>query len=143
TSAELVWEGGKDRGRKPIPLDSTQARTQGKLMWDIAEVQVPSGGRDRYWIEAKDNDSVGGPNIGKSRELQLRVVSPRERHEETLKRQEEVAEKLLRNLGMRLVGFDPRGDAPAADNLTVREEASRMLRDAVLELSAINAAYEK
>lgn len=135
TSAELVWEGAKDRGRKPIPLDSSQARVQGKLMWDIAEVQVPSGGRVRYWIEAKDNDSVGGPNIGKSRELELRVVSPRERHEETLRRQEEVAEKLLRNLGIRLVGFD--------ENLTAREEASRMLRDAVLELSSINAAYEK
>ena len=143
TSAELVWEGGKERGRKPIALDSTQGRVQGKLMWDIGEVQVPSGGSVRYWIESKDNDTVGGPNIGKSRELALRVVSPRERHEETLRRQEEVAEKLLRNLGTRLVGFDPRGAAPAADNLAAREEASRMLRDAVLELSAINAAYEK
>jgi hypothetical protein len=135
SSAELVWEGGKDRGRKAIALDSTQARVQGKLMWDIADVQVPSGGAVRYWIEAKDNDSVSGPNIGKSRELSLRVVSPRERHEETLARQQEVAEKLLRNLGLRLVGF--------GDQLDAREETSRLLRDAVLELSSINAAYEK
>jgi hypothetical protein len=134
-SAELVWEGGKDKGRKAIALDNTQARVQGRLMWDIADVQVPSGGAVRYWIEAKDNDSVGGPNIGKSRELSLRVVSPRERHEETLARHQEVAEKLLRNLGARLVGF--------GDQLDAREETSRQLRDAVLELSSINAAYEK
>ncbi len=141
-SAELVWEGGKDRGRKAIALDSAQARLQGKLTWDIADIQVPSGGNVRYWIEAKDNDNVGGPNIGKSRELTLRVVSPRERHEETLDRQQEVAEKLLRNLGTRLVGFGDRG-APAPDNLQAREEASRQLRDAVLELSSISAAYEQ
>lgn len=143
SSAELVWEGGKDRGRKAIALDSTQARVQGKLMWDIAEIQVPSGGAVRYWIEAKDNDNVTGPNIGKSRELQLRVISPRERHEETLARQQEVAEKLLKNLGTRVVGFGERGTSAQGENLVAREEASRQLRDAVLELSSINAAYEK
>lgn len=137
TSAELVWDGGKDKGRKAISLDDPQmgSRAQGKLMWDIAEVQVPSGGEVRYWLEAKDNNTVGGPNVGKSRELHLRVVSPRERHEEALDRQQAVAEKLLRNLGGRLVGF--------GDNVTQREEHSRQLHDAVLELSSINAAYEK
>lgn len=135
TSAELVWEGGKDRGRKPITLgDLTQSRSQGKLMWDIAELQVPSGGDVRYWIEAKDNDNVGGPNIGRSRELHLRVVSPRERHEETLDRQQAVAEKLLKNLGVRLVGF--------GDNITARDEQSHQLREAIVELSSINSAYE-
>lgn len=135
TSAELVWEGGKDRGRKPISLgDVTQARLQGKLMWDIAEVQVPSGDDVRYWIEAKDNDTIAGPNVGRSREFHLRVVSPRERHEETLDRQQAVAEKLLKILGVRLVGF--------GDNVTARDEQSRQLHDAILELSSINAAYE-
>src|SRR6185503_7948375 len=67
-SAELVWEGPKDRGRKPIALDTKTSRAQGKLLWDIAELQVPSGGEVRYWIEAKDNDNVGDANVGRSRE---------------------------------------------------------------------------
>ncbi|TMQ17413.1 MAG: hypothetical protein E6J91_10150 [Deltaproteobacteria bacterium] len=133
TSAELVWESGRDRGKKPIPLEpirsaapaandapATRGRVQGKLMWDIAEVQVPSGGEVRYWIEARDNDTVGGPNVGRSRELHLKVVSPRERHEETLGRQQDVAEKILKNLGGRLT-----------------------LREAVVELGTIGAAFEK
>src|SRR5262249_46993681 len=138
-SAELVWEAGKDKGKKPIAIASpgsagarstpggsaesiepvraapaeaaalaSRGRVQGKLMGDIAEVQVRSGGEVRYWIEAKDNDTVGGPNIGRSRELHLKVVSPRERHEETLARQQEVAEKILKNLAGRLT----MGDAP-------------------------------
>src|SRR6185436_5928900 len=60
TSAELVWEAGKDRGKKPIAIEAaariagqraepgaaatpSRGRAQGKLTWDIAEVQVPSG----------------------------------------------------------------------------------------------------
>ncbi|HEX3757458.1 MAG TPA: DUF4175 family protein [Kofleriaceae bacterium] len=148
TSAELVWESGRDKGRKPIALESTRAalagaagdppaprgRVQGKLMWDIAELQVPSGGEVRYWIEAKDNDTVGGPNIGRSRELHLKVVSPRERHEETLGRQQALAEKILKNLGGRLT----LGDEP-----TARDDLARQLRESVVELGTIGAAFEK
>ena len=135
TSAELIWEAGKDRGKKLIPMPTGAARAQGKIIWDIAEVQVPSGGDVRYWLEVKDNDAIGGPNIGRSHELHLRVVSPRERHEETLARQQELAEKVLHNLGARLVG--PGDDQPQ------REELSRGLRDAVTQLASIDAAYEK
>jgi hypothetical protein len=139
TSAELVWEAGKDRGKKPIQIGGgsagTDARAQGKLTWDIAEVQVPSGGDVRYWIEAKDNDNVGGPNLGKSRELHLRVISPRERHEETLNRQQAAAEKVLKNLAARLVG--------PGDDIAARDDLDRQLRDAIVELRSVAAAFEK
>lgn len=136
TAAELVWEAGKDKGRKPLALDgAASGRAQGKVMWDIAEIVVPSGGEVRYWIEAKDNDTIGGPNIGKSRELRLKVISPRERHEETLARQQELAEKIVRNLGGRLT-LSPDEPAP-------REELARTLKEAVVELGAIGAAFEK
>ncbi|MFT3693054.1 MAG: hypothetical protein QM831_07925 [Kofleriaceae bacterium] len=134
TSAELVWEAGKDRGKKPIQIDAS-ARAQGKLTWDIGEVQVPSGGEVRYWVEAKDNDVIGGPNLGKSKELHLRVVSPRERHEETLNRQQAVAEKILKNLGSRLTG--------PGDDLAAREELDHQLRDGIVELRSVSAAFEK
>ncbi|HEU0032423.1 MAG TPA: hypothetical protein VFQ53_17445 [Kofleriaceae bacterium] len=144
STAELVWEAGKDRGKKPIQLDSGQAtgRAQGKFVWDIAEVQVPSGGEVRYWVEAKDNRSItmpgtpaATPNIGKSRELHLKVVSPRERHEETLGRQQEVAEKVLKNLADRLT-MDP-DDHPA------REQLGAQLRETIVELGSVAAAFEK
>ncbi|MBX3161580.1 MAG: hypothetical protein KF773_36805 [Deltaproteobacteria bacterium] len=154
SSAELVWEAGardaapargaekgadkgaeKDRGRKPLQLDGIGARAQGRVLWDIAEVSVPSGGEVRYWIEAKDNDTVSGAKVGRSREYHLKVVSPRERHEETLGRQQEVAEKLLRNLALRLT--------MKSDDAEAREELARQLREAVVELGAVTAAYEK
>src|SRR5205814_5251660 len=121
--------------RKPIQLGEATSRAQGKLMWDISELQLPSGGEVRYWLEAKDNDTVGGPNIGKSHELHLKVTSPRERHEETLARQQQVAEKVLKNLGNRLVG--------PGDDVDARDELARGLRDAIVELGAIASAFEK
>ncbi len=135
TSADLVWESGKDRGKKALALDFASARAQGKVLWDIAEVQVPSGGEVRYWIESKDNNNVGGANIGRSRELRLKVVSPRERHEETLNRHQEVAEKILKNLGGRLT--------MPVDEPGPREELSRQLRETVIELGSVTAAFEK
>ena len=135
SSAELVWEAGKDRGRLPIALPGQTRHAQGKLMWDLADVTVPSGGEVRYWIEAKDNDTVPGPNTGKSREFHLRVISPRERHEQNVKRQQEVAEKLVRQLGGRLTG--------PGDDLAAREGLARQLRDAVGGLASVNAAFDK
>jgi predicted transcriptional regulator len=190
TSAELVWESGKDKGKKPIPVGPigpvgettrlgttstagtagtagaagaaapARGRVQGKLMWDIAEVQVPSGGEVRYWIEAKDNDTVGGPNVGRSRELHQKVVSPRERHEETLGRQQDLAEKVLKNLGGRLTlgdeersgsvgGGAPDGSAagagvvPRRNDASSRDDIARQLREAIVELGTIGAAFEK
>ena len=80
-----MWEAGKDHGKKPIALaGAATARAQGKLLWDIAEVQVPSGGDVRYWIEAKDNDSSAARTSARRASSTCSVVSPRERHEETL-----------------------------------------------------------
>jgi hypothetical protein len=135
-SAELVWESGKDRGKKPIAIAADAPRqAQGKLTWDLGEIPLASGGEVRYWVEAKDTDNVGGPNVGRSRELHLRVTSPRERHEETLAREGQAAEKIIKNLGTRLVGL---GDDTAA-----REELTRGLHDAVVDLGSIHGAYEK
>lgn len=135
-SVELVWESGKDRGKKPVLLEpGVRGRAQGKVLWDIAEVVVPSGGEVRYWLEAKDTDDVGGPNIGRSKELRLRVVSPRERHEETLGRHQEVAEKLVKNLGGRLT--------LPTEEAAPREELARQLREAIVELGSISAAFDK
>jgi hypothetical protein len=164
--AELVWEGAKEHGRLPVALTGTGgtggtgaaasgssglgglSRAQGKLVWDIAEVQPTGGGEVRYWLEAKDNDTVGGPNVGRSRELKLRIVSPRERHEETLVRQQEVAEKLLRALGGRLaLAAPPAPPAPgapaAAEDPAARDEIARVTHEVVVELGSLSSAFEK
>ncbi|HTJ43137.1 MAG TPA: DUF4175 family protein [Kofleriaceae bacterium] len=133
TSAELVWEAGGDTGKKTITLSSPGTRAQGKLVWDLAEVPLPPGATVAYHLEAKDNDLVRGPNLGRSRTYHLRVFSPRQRHEQTLARQGETAEKLVKNLGGRLT-LD-------ADDLAVRDELHKESAEIVVELGTLVAAY--
>ena len=84
-----------------IELDGP-GRAQGKMVWDLAEVALPPGAQVAYHLEVADTDTIPGPNVGRSRELHLRVFSPRERHEQNLARQAELAEHLLTALGRRL-----------------------------------------
>ncbi|MBK7537397.1 MAG: hypothetical protein IPI49_18915 [Myxococcales bacterium] len=135
-AAELVWESGADHGKKPVPLmEAAAQRAQGKILWDMSEVSLPAGADVRYWLEVRDTDNVAGPNVGRSRELRLKVVSPRERHEQTLAKQEELAEHMLTVLGRRLV--------LAGDDLAERDEITDKTAEVVVELGTLSAAYER
>ena len=107
----LVWkpEGDTsspagDVGRLKLDPPPAGARTaQGKFLWDLAAIDLPPGSRIAYHLEVGDNDTVSGPNIGRSRTYFLRVYSPRERHELLLARQRDMFERAIRLLGGRLV----------------------------------------
>ncbi|MEZ4360314.1 MAG: hypothetical protein R3B48_09045 [Kofleriaceae bacterium] len=136
SAAELTWESGAEHGKKTVALpEPVGTRAQGKILWDMTEVSLPAGANVRYWLEVRDNDSVAGPNVGRSRELQLKVISPRERHEQTLAKQEELAEHMLALLGARLV-------APA-DDLDVRATLVEKTAEVIVELGTLSAAYEQ
>lgn len=129
---ELVWDvGGKTERRTWAQLDGP-GRAQGKMVWDLAEVALPPGAQVAYHLEVADTDTIPGPNVGRSRELHLRVFSPRERHEQNLARQAELAEHLLTALGRRLT---------AADQATPRDELHRELGELAVELGTLTAAY--
>ncbi len=130
---ELVWDvSGKSERRTWATLPDGPGRAQGKMVWDLAEVALPPGAQVAYHLEVADNDSITGPNVGRSRELHLRVFSPRERHEQNLARQAELAEHLLTELGRRLT---------AADLGTARDELHRELAELAVELGTLSAAY--
>ena len=139
---ELVWEiaGGKPERKVWAALPDGPGRTQGKHVWDLAEVALPPGAVVSYHLEVSDTDSVKGPNVGRSKELRLRVFSPRERHEQHLARQAELAEKVLVSLGHRLmIAAEPDSADPT---LPTREELHRGLGEVAVELGTLAAAYE-
>jgi soluble cytochrome b562 len=70
-----------------------------KIEWELAELELPPGSRVTYFVEARDLDSVSGPNVGRSREYALRILSPRDRQEALLSSQEQ-----LRDLAVHLLG---------------------------------------
>lgn len=98
----LVWqpEGGKPE-RKLLPK-ATGKTAGGRFMWDLAEVAMPPGARVTYFVEARDNDVLHGPNVGRSRSYTLRAYSPRERHAAVVAQLRETLELTLGLLGQRL-----------------------------------------
>lgn len=143
---ELVWSTASGTGsaevtRKTLELlevPGVQSTVQAKVVWDLAEVALPPGARVDYHVEVTDGDVVRGPNVGTSRVFHLRVFSPRERHEQNLVRQEEVAEKMLRVLGGRLVHAGAGGN-----DLAIRDELRRIGSEVIVELGTLVAAFDK
>lgn len=132
----LVWKspGGKDE-RKILPAGRPGARSaQAKFYWDLAEVALTPGTRIAYHLEAKDNDDVGGPNVGSSRTFYLRVFSPRERHEEVVERQQQVFEESVATLAGRLEPAE--GDAFARAGF---EQLEKLVVDLAALLTLIDA----
>lgn len=130
---ELVWEIGGKQEKKSIASYADQpGRTQGKLVWDLAEMTLPPGAVVTYHLEATDGDTIEGPNRGVSRPFRLRVFSPRERHQQHLARQQELAEHVVLQLGHRLT---------AADAEVARAELHKGLDELAVEAGTLAAAF--
>ncbi|MBP9085890.1 MAG: DUF4175 family protein [Kofleriaceae bacterium] len=169
TSIELMWISGRESGKKvvpmgpaiptpnvansalsPTPATKSESRITGKLLWDMAELPLPAGAEVRYWLEVKDNDNINGPNLGRSKEYRLKVISPRERHEQVLAKQQELADKMLDALAERLViatgpGGPTASATPARGQLSLGERETMQRYDSELVASVVDirAAFDK
>lgn len=89
--------------KSTLPKDSR--RQAGRYDWDLGPLNLARGGRVAYWLEARDDDTVSGPKVARSRVLHLQVFSREERHDRTLAAQRQLLEQALRQLAQRLVLF--------------------------------------
>jgi hypothetical protein len=141
---ELVYrpEGGKEF-RQPLELENFVAddasavrprNDQGKYIWDLASLPLRPGVQIEYHLEVTDNDDVLGPNIGKSKSYKLRLYSPRERHEDLIHRQRQLAEHMLELLAERLVS--------AESSVAEHRRIHRLAEDIVVEMGGLVASLK-
>ncbi len=94
-----VAEGGKKgEAVRAAPLRSLAA----KMEWDLSEIDLSPGTAVVYFMEARDLDTVSGPNVGRSRSYVLHVLSPREKADALLASQEQLREQAIQLLGDRI-----------------------------------------
>ncbi len=102
---DLVWKAGdepeKRRTIEAKPAAGSRALS-GKIEWDLGELDLKPGVRVAYHLEAKDNDTEPGPNVGRSKTLTLSLFSPREKQERALNDEQELVEQAVQLLGDRL-----------------------------------------
>lgn len=73
-----------------------------KIEWDLSELELQPGVRVTYFAEAKDQNNVSGPGIGRSREYALFIQSPRQRQEALLANQAQLREQSVQLLADRI-----------------------------------------
>jgi hypothetical protein len=115
---ELCWRinDGPEARKVVVPKQEGQRAASGKLEWDLGELDLQPGARVAYHLEAKDNDDISGPNVGKSRTFYLFVSSPREKHEKAVASQEQLLEAAVTQLADRLELHDVVESLPPIHN---------------------------
>ncbi len=112
--AELVYEysdskGGRQKESRFISSFNDEKEADGSYVWSIAGLTLVPGDKITYWIAAYDNDASDPTKAGKSAVHTLKVFSMRDHHEEALKKQEQLFEKLLKTLADLLEDATPSG----------------------------------
>jgi len=157
TEVPLRWEASDDVGLASVDLvirgvdgseqrrriasyseGSTPPQTAGAAELDLALQALNRGEGVTLWFEARDGDVVGGPNIGRSRELSVTLASEATRREQRLDDLSALLDTGIHTLGDRLERPVPEADSEALDRFeslrtptddfvdALREQAERM-----------------
>lgn len=103
-SVDLVYhfEGGEDaleRRRVDLPqLSGLPRATDGEVEFDLRTLGLQPKDSVVVYLEARDNNNVTGPGIGRSQPLVLFVSSPEDKHLEHIADQQALMEQLLLHL---------------------------------------------
>lgn len=141
-SVDLVVRGvdGSEQRRRiaSYPEGATPPQTAGAAQLDLALQALNRGESVSLWFEARDGDVVGGPNIGRSRELSVTLASEATRREQRLADLGALLDAGIHTLGDRLERPVPEADTEALDRFeslrtptedfvdALREHAQRM-----------------
>ena len=108
-------DGTGNRARRRVPILDGQGSREigGAYQWELVEQSFIQGDRVHYHLEALDNDTLDGPKTGQSAVHTLKIFSMREHHEDVLKQQEKLFEKLLDFLATLLENPAPRDTGTA------------------------------
>ena len=86
---------------------------KGSYSWNLASIEFGPGDEVQYYLEARDNDNVLGPNAGQSESFSFTIFDSRKEQENLILLQEELTEKLIAQLAVSLVaGSDFEQGAP-------------------------------
>lgn len=103
---ELVSKvAGAPEKRTPLTVDDARA-AHGRLEWDVTPLGLKPGAEVRYFIEAKDGNTIKGAQKGVSKTQVLKLYSAEEHRREALRRAEALWERLVTHLADRLESPD-------------------------------------
>ncbi len=132
----LVVRRGKDETRTLLKrFEPAVKRHADAYAWDLAPLNLRQGERVVYWLEAEDEDSVSGPNVGRSQARQLEVFSERRKHKRLVELQEQLRKAMVHLLADELVTLPDRPPcSTSVERLLIAQGNIAERRDTVLAL---------
>ena len=79
--------------------------------WPLAPLKLSPGAKITFHADARDFDDLHGPNLGRSRDLILRVISKEDAVKQLEDRRRELREEVARTLGIQKQAMTPVEDA--------------------------------
>ncbi|MBL8922155.1 MAG: DUF4175 family protein [Myxococcaceae bacterium] len=130
SSLELVYKptGGVEK-RKPLSLDESRS-VRGRYEWDVVALGLKPGAEVRYFLEAKDGNTVKGAQRGVSKTQVLKLYSAAEHRREALRKAEALWERLVTHLADRQEAPDRKNPTPLtiAPGVATDERAKLLAR---------------
>ncbi len=132
-----LWDGQAKKDTPPSKKETVTHR------WNLADLKLEPGSIVAFFADARDFDNIKGPNVGKSREIRLRIVSDEEINRHLEDQQRALKEDIERTLAMQRQAQAPVEDArrmlartralptPTRDNLRNAETIQRQVTSRV------------
>lgn len=87
---------GREEKRVNIETFAKNVKSnQDSWIWELSTMSFLPGDSVSYFLEAKDNDTVNGPKVGRSTTHTLKVFSVHDQHNKILEKQERLWESML------------------------------------------------
>ncbi len=86
---------------------SLKKRAELNHIWDLAKLKLAAGSIITFHADARDFDAIRGPNVGKSREMRLRIVSKEDADRQFDDARREFREEVARVLTMQKQAITP------------------------------------
>jgi hypothetical protein len=110
--------------------DAGPTKHQGvRHVWDLSPLGLQPGALITFHADARDFDDLKGPNLGKSRELRLRIIS-----DEEFTRQLEDQRRAIREEAERILEMQKQAVPPVAEARNTLEKTGQLPREAREEL---------
>lgn len=100
--ARIAWRvlGTTREGTQPLTDDTVgRKRYAGRGRFKLRALKLSPGDRVAYSVEVFDNDTIGGPKVGASKTMELRVYSKKAHHERVMNLELEALDGLVHLLG--------------------------------------------
>ena len=101
-------------GSAGVPVASTATLVKHQELdyaWELAPLKLAPGSIITFHADARDFDAIPGPNLGKSREIRLRIVSKEDAARQFDESRRELREEIARTLAMQKQAIRPVDEA--------------------------------